>query len=145
MDVPGRAADTGLMQATDPTRVFIVDDSSAMRMRIAETLAGMDSVQVVGEAATARTATAAILGLRPHSVLLDLNLGGSTGMEVLKTVRPHAPEIVFVVLTNHVEVPYRKACAAAGAAYFLDKSREFEQVREVIARIAATRARELTP
>jgi DNA-binding NarL/FixJ family response regulator len=141
----GAEADTGLMQANNPTRVFIVDDSAAMRTRIAELLARMDHVRVVGEAASARTATAGILDLRPHSVLLDLNLGGSTGMEVLKSVRPHAPEIVFVVLTNHVEMPYRKACAAAGAAYFLDKSREFEQVREVIARIAADRARELTP
>jgi len=133
------------MEANDPTRVFIVDDSVAMRTRIAEMLVRMDRVQVVGEAASARTATAGILELRPHSVLLDLNLGDSTGMEVLKTVRPHAPEIVFIVLTNHAEVQYRKACAAAGAAYFLDKSSEFEQVREIIARISDTRTRELTP
>jgi DNA-binding NarL/FixJ family response regulator len=132
------------MQANDLTRVFLVDDSAPMRARLAELLGSMDGVSVVGEAASARTATEGILGLRPHSVVLDMHLEDSTGMEVLKSVHPRAPEIVFVVLTNHAEVPYRRACAAAGAAYFLDKSREFERVREVIAHIAADRAREPT-
>jgi len=145
MDVGGGEANTGAMETSDPTRVFIVDDSAYMRKRIAETIGRVASVRVVGEAACARAATAAILGERPHTVLLDLDLAGSTGLEVLKSVRPHAPEVVFVVLTNHTEDPYRRACAAAGASYFLDKSREFEQVREIVARIAATRARELTP
>ncbi len=133
------------MATADPTRVFIVDDSAAVRSRIAEMLARLECVRVVGEAASASTATAGILGLRPHSVVLDLDLGDSTGMEVLKSVHPRAPEIVFVVLTNHSEDPYRRACTAAGAAYFLDKSRELDQMRRVIERIAATRARELTP
>ena len=57
----------------------------------------------------------------------------------VKTIRPKAPDIVFVVLTNHAEPQYRRACTEAGAAYFLDKSSEFDRVREVIAEIAATR------
>lgn len=140
MAVPAGEAESDRMQADDPTRVFIVEDSAYMRARIADTLATLARVRVVGEADCARAATAGILGVRPHSVLLDLSLAEGTGMEVLKSVRPQAPEIVFVVLTNHVEAPYRRACAAAGAAYFLDKSREFERVREVVARIAADRA-----
>jgi len=58
---------------------------------------------------------------------------------VMRSVRPAAPEIVFVVLTNHAEPQYRRAAQAAGAAYFLDKSRDFDRVREVVAEIAATR------
>lgn len=142
MDVPPGKADTGRMEVRDPTRVFIVDDSAPMRARIAELLANMDSVRVVGEASSAATATMGILRLRPHSVLLDLDLGGRTGMDVLKWVHARAPNVVFVVLTNHSEDPYRRACAAAGAAYFLDKTHEFGRVREVIAGIAECRARE---
>lgn len=134
-----RAAETGGMQTTRPTQVFIVDDSLAIRTRLAEMLARMDDVAVVGEAANVDDAVAAILRLRPHSVLLDLNLFGRTGLEVLRAVRAQAPEIVFIVLTNHAEPQYRRACAAAGASYFLDKTREFERVAEVIAEIAATR------
>jgi DNA-binding NarL/FixJ family response regulator len=72
-------------------------------------------------------------------VLLDLNLNGVSGLQLLNTVRPQAPEVVFVVLTNHSEPQYRRACQRAGAAYFLDKSTEFERVPGVIAEIASTR------
>lgn len=130
------------MQSSRPTHVFIVDDSSFIRARLAEMLGRMQDVAVVGEAASAPAAVLGILRTRPDSVLLDLNLsggGGGGGIEVLRTIHKEAPEIVFVVLTNHVEPQYRRACTNAGARYFLDKSNEFERVREVIAEIVATR------
>ena len=119
------------------THLFIVDDSAAIRSRLVDMLSRIDGVDVVGEAATANEAIAAILHVRPHGVLLDLNLMGRAGIEVLRTVHPQAPEIVFVILTNHAEPQYRSACAKAGARYFLDKSCDFDRVPSVIAEIAA--------
>lgn len=127
------------MQTQRPTEVFIVDDSTSIRLRLNEMLRRMDDVAVVGEADSANAAVDGILRTHPDSVLLDLNLMGKSGMDVLRTVHVQAPDIVFVVLTNHSEPQYRRACARAGARYFLDKSTEFERVREVIAEIAATR------
>lgn len=127
------------MQATRPTNVFIVEDSPSIRTRLIEMLAAMPDVALAGEACSAADAVAGILFARPDSVLLDLNLKGRSGIEVLRAVRAQAPGIVFVVLTNHAEPQYRRACAIAGAAYFLDKSTEFDRVRDVIAEIAATR------
>ena len=127
------------MQSTRPTRVFIVDDSASIRVRLAEMLGRMADVAVVGEAASAAEAIAGILHTLPDSVLLDLNLIGRTGLDVMRAVRPRAPEIVFVVLTNHSEPQYRQVCVEAGARFFLDKSNEFDRVREVIAQIAGER------
>ena len=127
------------MQSTRPTRVFIVDDSASIRVRLTEMLGRMADVAVVGEAASAAEAIAGILHTLPDSVLLDLNLIGRTGLDVMRAVRPRAPEIVFVVLTNHSEPQYRQVCAEAGARFFLDKSNEFDRVREVIAQIAGER------
>ena len=127
------------MQTPRPTHVFIVDDSASIRVRLAEMLGRMADVSVVGEAACAPEAVAGILRTRPDSVLLDLNLMGHTGLDVMRAVRPRAPEIVFVVLTNHSESQYRDACFEAGARYFLDKSQDLERVRDVIAEIASTR------
>ena len=121
------------------THIYIVDDSAAIRSRLNEMLARVDGVRVVGEAGAVSQAVTEILSLRPHSVLLDLNLDGASGMQVLRTIHPQAPEIVFVVLTNHAEPQYRRACERAGAAYFLDKSTEFDRVAGVIAEIASTR------
>lgn len=119
------------------TNVYIVDDSAAIRSRLVDLLSRIDGVSVVGESASASDAIAGILEIRPHGVLLDLNLMGRAGIEVLRTVHPQAPDIVFVVLTNHAEPQYRSACAKAGARYFLDKSCDFDRVPAVIAEIAA--------
>ena len=114
------------------TQVYIVDDSPAIRARLTEMLGRMPEVRIVGEAAAASQAAVDILALRPDSVLLDLNLAGSSGIQLLNALHPQAPEVVFVVLTNHAEPQYRRACQRAGASYFLDKSTEFDRVAELI-------------
>jgi DNA-binding NarL/FixJ family response regulator len=127
------------MKAARPTNVYIVEDSAPIRSRLTEMLQRIEGVRVVGEAANAPNAVVDILSLRPDSVLLDLNLAGSNGMQVLEAIHGLAPEIAFIVLTNHAEPQYRAACARAGASYFLDKSTEFNRVPSVIAEIAAVR------
>ena len=129
----------GVMQTERPTHIYIVDDSAAIRARLGEMLSRLEGVRVVGQAAEGPRAATEILALRPDSVLLDLKLGVGSGMQVLRTVHPQAPAIAFVVLTNHSEPQYRRACERAGAAYFLDKSTEFDRVPGVIAEIALTR------
>lgn len=124
------------MHTPRPGTVFVVDDSPYIRARIVEMLAASEGLVLVGEAACAREAIAGIVRTRPAAVLLDLNLGGPTGLDVLRSVRAQVPQTVFVVLSNHSEPQYREACAAAGAEYFLDKSTEFERVPGVLARIA---------
>lgn len=126
------------MQTKRPTEVFIVDDSAAIRTRLTEVFHSMVDIAIVGEAASAPDAVDGILRTQPHSVMLDLNLAGRSGIEVLRAVHKRSPGIVFVVLTNHSEPQYRRACTLAGASYFLDKSTEFDRVREVMAEIATT-------
>ena len=130
----------GVMESphTPTTRnVFIVDDSESIRSRLVEMLSRIDNVRVVGDAASARDAVAGILRTQPHAVLLDLNLLGRTGIDVLRSIHPRAPDIVFVVLSNHSEPQYRRACTDAGASYFLDKSRDFEEIPRVMAEISS--------
>ena len=116
--------------------VYIVDDSPLIRDRLAALIARVDELEVVGTAATAREAIAGIRRTRPRAVLLDLNLLGHSGFDVLREIHPESPGIVFVVLTNHVEPQYQRACLAQGASYFLDKCTEFERVPDVLCRIA---------
>ena len=128
------------MHSARISTVFIVDDSAPIRARLVEMLSTIDGVRLVGEAANTPDAIAGILSTHPDSVLLDLNLGGDQGLDVLRAVLPEAPEIEFVVLSNHSEKQYRKACIEAGAKHFLDKSTEFESVRTIIAGLAPSAA-----
>ena len=120
-------------------RVFIVEDSPSIRSRLVEMLGEIEGVCVVGEADTPAAAVAGIQATQPHCVVLDFQLIGGTGVDVMRAVHPGSPEIAFVVLTNHPNVQYRRLCEAAGAGWFLDKSTEFGKLKEVVAECILTR------
>jgi len=67
------------------TNVFIVEDSAPIRERLTGLLNGIGGVSVVGEAATPQSAVEGILRTRPDSVVLDIQLMGGTGIEVLRS------------------------------------------------------------
>ena len=114
------------------TEVFIVDDVPSMRERLRELVGEVPDVDVVGDAGTPADAIAGILATHPACVLLDYQLIGGTGVDVLRAVHGQAPGTTFVVLTNHPDPQYRRACMAAGADHFFDKSTEFERVADVL-------------
>ncbi len=115
-----------------PRKLYIVDDSQPIRERLQALFAGDAGVRLVGQAASAPQAVVDILALEPDSVVLDLELEGSNGLQVLRAVHPQMPRINFVVLTNHAEPQYRRACIHAGASHFLDKANEFHRVRDAV-------------
>jgi DNA-binding NarL/FixJ family response regulator len=127
-----RDADNGPMPQAQRTEVFIVDDVPSMRERLRELVGEVPEVDVVGDAGTASEAIAGILEKQPACVLLDYQIIGGTGVDVLRAVHDQAKRTVFVVLTNHPDPQYRRACIAAGADHFFDKSTEFERVAEVL-------------
>jgi two-component system response regulator DevR len=120
------------------TNVFLVEDSAPIRARLCEMLGNIEGVKIVGEAESPAAAIDGILSSNPDSVVLDLRLAGGSGIEVLRKVCPLAPHIVFIMLTNHSDPQYRRICLQSGAAHFLDKSTEFEQVKDVIQSLQST-------
>ena len=119
---------------TTPVRnVFIVEDSAPIRERLIELMGEIAGVAVVGFAETPIDAIAKILSAHPDCVVLDYQLLGGTGVDVINAVRPKVPDLVFIVLTNHANPKYRHICLEAGASWFLDKSTEFGKIKDIIA------------
>jgi len=87
---------------------------------------------VVGEGETPQHCIHGILSARPDVVVLDAQLEGGTGLEVLRAVRDAAPDIAFVVFSN-AGPAYRKRYLDAGAQRFLDKSTEIDQLVGAVA------------
>ena len=114
------------------TDVFIVEDSPAIRARLVEMLNKIDEVRVVGEADTPASAVRGIFDTQPDCVVLDIQLIGGTGIEVLRAVTPYAPNINFIVLTNHATPQYRRFYMEAGASWFFDKTEEFELIKDAV-------------
>lgn len=118
--------------ATARIKVFIAEDFLPVRRRLIELLTELDGVDVVGEAESPAEAIEGILDTRPDWVILDYQLRGGTGVDVLRAVHPEAPSIRFIVLTNHPTAQYRRACTQSGAGWFFDKSTEFGKIRDVL-------------
>ncbi len=115
------------------TRVFIVEDSPPIRDHLVEMLDELPGVAVIGCAESPDEAIAGILRTNPDCVVLDYQLIGGTAVDVLRSVHPRAPDMVFLVLTNHPIPQYRRVCLEAGARGFFDKSLEFGKIREAVA------------
>lgn len=122
-----------------PLRVFVVEDSESIRSRLCGLIRNIDGVAIAGEADSPASATTGILESAPDAVVLDLQLIGGSGMEVLRAVSAQVPAIVFIVLTNNAGPQYRRACMASGASHFLDKSFDFERVGGILAELRSTR------
>jgi DNA-binding NarL/FixJ family response regulator len=72
---------------------------------------------------------------RPDIVLLDIHLPVKSGIELLQYIRINHPATIVIMLTNESGDYYRKICKKLGAAYFIDKSREFELIPDILASI----------
>jgi DNA-binding NarL/FixJ family response regulator len=121
------------MEERTRTKVFVAEDSPEVRRYIVDLVEGVEGAYVVGEAESVEAVVAGILRTEPDCVVLDFQLIGGTGLDVLRAIHPRVPQVAFIVLTNFTNPQYRRACLAAGARYFFDKSTEFSSVRDVIA------------
>ena len=108
-------------------KVFLADDSAMIRERVAAMLAARD-MDIVGEAETPERSIEGILASHPDVVVLDVQLEGGTGLQVLRAVRAADPAIAFVVFSNNAGPAYRKRYLGEGARHFLDKTTEFDQL-----------------
>lgn len=77
-------------------RVLIVDDEPLARQVLAEELAEIPSVELVGEAGNGPSALRALEKLAPDLVLLDVQMPGMDGFEVVRRVAGPLPSVVFV-------------------------------------------------
>ena len=123
-------------------RVVIVEDSTIIRARLAETLSEIENLTIVGQADTESEALHLLSAGAWDAVILDLQLKEGTGLGVLKRLRnegrpTHSKVIVF---TNYAFPQYRDRSLSSGADYFFDKAREFHRVRDVLADLASNDA-----
>lgn len=68
----------------------------------------------------------------PDVVLLDINLPGKNGIEILKFIRAKNYKCEVIMITNHFDEYYRQQCFDLGARHFIDKSNDFGKVPAII-------------
>ncbi len=119
---------------TKPTiRVLLADDHTILRRTLASFLENHDEFVVVGEAADGDAALKQTLALLPDVLLLDLNMPGKGGLEILPSVRQEAPNVKVLILTGREEDWYIMRAMRAGAhGYVLKTGDENELIDGII-------------
>jgi two-component system LytT family response regulator len=118
-------------------RALIVDDERLARQKIRRFAEQREDVEVVGEAANVEEAIAAVTRDRPDLVLLDIQMPGGNGFEVLKA---NPPAVVFI--TAHDDYAIR-AFEVAAVDYLL-KPFDRERFDQAIERVRKGKPRDLT-
>jgi DNA-binding NarL/FixJ family response regulator len=109
-------------------RVLVVDDHPVLRGGLAELLGQADGVELAGLAADGTAGVELALDERPDVVLMDLEMPGVDGIEATRRIRSSLPETQVVVLTSFSDRDRILAALDAGAAGYLLKDAEPEEL-----------------
>jgi DNA-binding NarL/FixJ family response regulator len=116
-------------------RIFVVDDHPVVRDGFRGIINQEDDLLVCGEAAEGAEALASIPLASPDLILVDISLGESSGMELLKDLRIRHPSIPVFVVSMHDETIYADRVLRAGARGYLMKAESSQSLLLAIRRV----------
>ena len=118
-----------------PLRVAILDDDQSVRTAIGRLL--KTSKMEVDAFATSIELFNAIERNRPSCIVLDLQMPGMDGVDVMRFLAECGIDIPTIVITAHDEPATRNRCLGAGAAAYLRKPLDAEELLKTIDDVVA--------
>jgi two-component system response regulator DesR len=128
------------MNANKQIKVVLVDDSSLVRERVASALAALEGVEVVGQASDVPAGKLLLQAHQPDVLILDIDLPGETGLDLLQYGNIQRQSLLIIMLTNYDHPKLRERCAELGANFYFHKTSEIEKTMDVCRELAARRA-----
>ena len=113
-------------------RVVIADDHAVVRHGLRQLLSTFAGVELVGDAADGEAAVALCAERRPDVVLMDLEMPEVDGVEATRRIKSDDPTVAVVVLTSFSDRDRIMRALDAGAAGYLLKDVEPEELRKAI-------------
>lgn len=121
-------------QASDEEiRILVVDDHPIFRLGVCERIKEIGGrVALVGEATDGFDAQKMVGALRPHLILMDLNMPGISGIEATRNIKSEFKDIHIIILSSDDETDDVNAALQAGASGYLLKSVTGPELQEAI-------------
>ena len=117
-------------------RVLICDDHHIVRQGIKQILADAADIALGGEAATGPGAIARVREGGIDVVLLDIAMPQRDGLDVLRQLKSELPKLPVLMLSTYPDRQYAVRCLKLGAAGYLNKSADSEQMIDAIRKVA---------
>ncbi|WP_432261839.1 response regulator [Cupriavidus sp. TMH.W2] len=118
------------------TQILIVDDHPVIRDGLSQLLNLHGDLHVCCVAGNAEEALAAMV-CRPGMAIVDLSLHSTSGLDLVKALRQHYPELAILVLSMHDEALFAERALRAGANGYLMKLEATEHIVNAIREVLA--------
>lgn len=129
------------MTTLNTLNILIGDDHRIVREGLKQVLAEAPEIAVVAEAETGPDILAKVEALGGHAglaaVLLDIALPGRDGMDVLQALKKAWPQLPVLMLSTYPEKQYAVRCLKLGAAGYLNKSANPDDMIAAVRKVAA--------
>lgn len=113
-------------------KVLIVEDQRLCVAALRKVFEDLEHISLVAHLESGSELRKKLVELRPDVLILDLNLPGKHGLEILKEIRPLHPEMVIVILTMHEEQLFIDRAMEYGANAFLSKKVDLDELECVL-------------
>ena len=115
--------------------ILITDDHANVRRGLRELLADAFSGARFSEAGNGDEVLAQLVISQPDVLLLDINMPGRSGFEVLKDVKHIYPQLPVIMVSVQTESQYALRCLRAGAAEYVNKNSASEELVPAVRKI----------
>jgi DNA-binding NarL/FixJ family response regulator len=113
-------------------RIFIIDDHPLVREWLTNLIDTTPDLIVCGEADSGKAALQLLAGAEPDLAIVDLSLGGGSGIDLIRSIRTMFPKVAMIVLSMHDERVYAERSIRAGARGYIMKRESTKKIVEAI-------------
>jgi DNA-binding NarL/FixJ family response regulator len=122
-------------KASQPKRIFIVDDHPLMREGLGQLIARIPGLVLCGEAGDALEALEKVAASRADLVLADISLPGKSGLELIKDLHVLHPAVPVLALSMHDEALYAERVLRAGGRGYIMKNKGGKEIALAIRQV----------
>ena len=115
--------------------IVIADDHSVVRRGLQQIIGTQPPWKVVAEVTNADDVLPALRSVRADLLVLDVALGGRSGIDLLGNIRSEFPSLPVLMLSMYDEEQYAIPCLRAGAAGYIQKDSTPEDLIEAMRRV----------
>jgi DNA-binding NarL/FixJ family response regulator len=119
----------------DKSRIFLVDDHTMFREGLRQLIDREPDLMVCGDAAEAESALQEIRKLKPDLVVVDITLGGTSGIDLIKAIKNEQEDFPVLVVSMHDESLYAERALRAGAMGYVMKQEPAKTVKTAIRKV----------
>jgi len=115
--------------------IIIVEDHPVLREGLKKIINHEEDLSVIGEAWDVLSTRAAIKAQKPDLVIIDISLGESNGLKLIKELKVHYEELPILVLSMHDEALFAERAIQAGAMGYITKSEQSDVLLAAIRKV----------